>query len=96
MRRLGEALAPALKALGIVRRTREAQALWLWPTVVGPMIARETEAVRLSNGTLWVQASSAPLAHQLHIEQSLLIDRLNRGIGMPVVREIRFRQVGRR
>ena len=96
MRRLAEALPPALKGLGIARRTREAQAVWLWPQVVGPMVARETQATRLSNGTLWVQASSAPLAHQLHLERSLLIDRLNQGIGSPVVHEIRFRQVGPR
>ncbi len=36
MRSIGEALPRALKSLGISRRTREAQALWLWPQVIGP------------------------------------------------------------
>jgi len=94
MRRLGEALPRALTALGISRRTREAQALWLWPQLVGPHLARETRALKLSGGTLWVSASSTPLAHQLHLERTGLIERLNLMIGAPAVRDIRFRQTG--
>ena len=94
MRSVGEALPRALKSLGIARRTREAQALWLWPQLVGPHLARETSAQALRGGTLWVNASSTPLAHQLHLERRGLIDRLNEMIGAPVVREIRFRQAG--
>jgi predicted nucleic acid-binding Zn ribbon protein len=94
VRRLGEALPGALKSLGITRRTREAQALWHWAHVVGPLLARETSAQMLRGGTLWVTASSTPLAHQLHLEQQQLVDRLNTLIGAPVVREIRFRQTG--
>lgn len=92
MRRVSEALSPALKGLGIARRTREAQSLWLWPQIVGPHLARETTALRLSGHTLWISASSAPLAHQLHLEQQRLIERLNQRIGAPVIKEIRFKQ----
>jgi predicted nucleic acid-binding Zn ribbon protein len=94
VRSVGAALPKALKALGISRRTREAQALWLWPQVVGEHLAGETRALKLTGGTLLVTASSPALAHQLHLERGLLIDRLNEGIGAPVVREIRFRQAG--
>ena len=94
MRKIGEALPRTLKSLGISRRTREAQALWLWPRVVGSDLARETRALKLTSGTLWVTASSTPLAHQLHLERSGLIERLNLMIGAPAVREIRFRQSG--
>jgi len=94
MRSVAEALPRALRSLGIARRTREAQALWLWPQLVGPALARETSAQVLRGGTLWVTASSTPLAHQLHLERRGLIDRLNEMIGAPVVREIRFRQAG--
>ncbi|HYM51341.1 MAG TPA: DUF721 domain-containing protein [Candidatus Limnocylindrales bacterium] len=96
MRSLGAALPGMLKALGIARRTREAQAIWLWAEVVGPQVARETTALKLTGGTLWVAASSTPLAHQLHLECRLIIERLNDRIGAPVVREIRFRQEGPR
>ena len=92
MRKVGEALPRALRSLGISRRTREAQAIWLWPQLVGPHLARETRAIKLSGGTLWVTASSTPLAHQLHLERSGLIERLNLVIGAQAVREIRFRQ----
>jgi hypothetical protein len=94
MRSVGAALPRTLKSLGISRRTREAQALWLWPQLVGPHLARETSALKLTGGTLWVSATSPALAHQLHLERGMLIERLNEGIGVPAVREIRFRQAG--
>ncbi|TME53954.1 MAG: DUF721 domain-containing protein [Chloroflexi bacterium] len=94
MRSISAALPKTLKALGISRRTREAQALWLWPQLVGEHLAHETHALKLTGGTLWVSASSPALAHQLHLERSIMIDRINEQIGAPVVREIRFRQAG--
>ena len=93
MRRIGAALPQTLRSLGISRRTREAQALWLWPQLLGDL-ARETQAQKLTGGTLWVTASSTALAHQLHLERGRLIEQLNTIIGAPVVREIRFRQAG--
>jgi len=92
MRSVGDALPKTLTSLGISRRTREAQALWLWPQVVGEHLARETHALKLTGGTLLVTASSPALSHQLHLERSMLIDRLNERIGTRAVREIRFRQ----
>jgi hypothetical protein len=83
-----------LRSLGISRRTREAQALWLWPQLLGEDLSRETNALKLAGGTLWITATSPALAHQLHLERGLLIQRLNDMIGAPVVREIRFRQAG--
>jgi predicted nucleic acid-binding Zn ribbon protein len=94
VRSIGAALPKTLKSLGISGRTREAQALWLWPQVVGPDLVRETRALKLTGGTLWVTASSPALAHQLHLERTLLIERINERIGAPAVREIRFRQSG--
>ena len=94
MRSVGEALPRALKSLGISRRTREAQAIWLWPQVIGPNLALESQALKLTGGTLLVTASSPALAHQLHLERTMLIARLNEAIGAQAVREIRFRQAG--
>jgi hypothetical protein len=94
MRSVGEALPRTLRSLGISRRTREAQALLLWPQVIGPGLARESRAIKLTGGSLLVTASSPALAHQLHLERTMLIERLNQGIGVPAVREIRFRQTG--
>ncbi|HEY9287679.1 MAG TPA: DUF721 domain-containing protein [Candidatus Dormibacteraeota bacterium] len=91
MRRIDAALPNTLRALGIARRTREAQALYCWPEVLGEL-ARETRALKLTGGTLWVTASSTALAHQLHLERGRVLQRLNQLIGAPVVREIRFRQ----
>ena len=95
MRRIDAALPHALRGLGIARRTREAQALYLWPQVLGDLSA-ESSALKLTGGTLWVSATSPALAHQLHLERAILMERLNTLIGAPVIREIRFRQAGAR
>ncbi len=92
MRSLREALPHTIRSLGIARRARQAQVLWLWPQVAGPDLSRETAAIKLAGGTLWVSATSAPLAHQLHLERQQLRDRLNAALGAEVVREIRFLQ----
>lgn len=94
MRRIGAALPQTLRSLGISRRTREAQALYLWPRLLGEDLARETQALKLTGGTLWVTASSTALAHQLHLERGRLLEQLNTMIGAPVIREIRYRQGG--
>lgn len=92
MRSVRDILPGTLRALGIARRTREAQALLLWRDVVGPELAAETQALHLRGTTLWVRASSAALAHQLHIEKSQLVVRLNQRIGSAAIRDIRFLQ----
>jgi len=92
VRSLREALPGTLAALGITRKTQEAQLLWLWPQVVGSLLAEETSALRVAQGVLWVQATSTPLAHQLHLERQGLVERLNAALGRPVLRDIRFRQ----
>ncbi len=94
MRRIDAALPQTLRGLGISRRTRQAQALWLWPQLLGKDLANEARAEKLAGGTLWVSTTSTALAHQLHLEAGQLLERLNAMIGAPVVREIRFRQGG--
>jgi hypothetical protein len=95
MRRIDAALPGTLRTLGISRRTREAQALWSWPQILGADLAREAKAEKLTGGTLWVSTTSTALAHQLHLERGRLTERLNQMIGTAAVREIRFRQRGR-
>lgn len=92
MRSVKDVLPGTLRALGIARRTREAQALLLWAEVVGRELTGETEAIQLRGGTLWVRTSSAALAHQLHLEKPQILARLNDRIGGAVVRDIRFLQ----
>jgi hypothetical protein len=90
MRKLAMLLGPALRELGIHRQAREAQLAALWPALVGPRLARECRPERLLRGTLVVRTSSAALSHQLRIERTILIERLNAQLGDQVVREIRF------
>ncbi len=90
MRKVAVLLGPALKGLGIHRRAREAQLAALWPGVVGARLSHECRPERLVRGTLVVRTTSAALSHQLRIERTLLMERLNAQLGDQVVKEIRF------
>src|SRR6202035_4209126 len=69
MRSVGEALPRALKSLGISRRTRAAQALWLWPQVIGPNLARDSQArdpiptAMIATGAALTEAQRAAVDH---------------------------------
>nr|WP_093007812.1 DUF721 domain-containing protein [Thermus arciformis] len=90
--RLKEVIPEALKRAGGKERLRRGLVLAAWREVVGPSLARLTEAVALEEGTLWVQVPDPVVAHQLTYHRLHLLRRYEeRFPGM--VKEIRF-QVG--
>lgn len=62
-----------------------------WDELVGRDVARQTEPLSLHAGTLIVGVASSPWLHQLTLLAEELRERLNRGVGSEVIRELRFR-----
>ncbi len=87
---LSELLGEFLRRPAIRRGLKTGRVLALWPRVVGPELARLTEPVRFSGGTLWVAVKDHLLAHQLTYQRSLLLARYAHRLGPGVVRELRF------
>lgn len=63
----------------------------LWPQMMGPTIAEYTQQIYLKNGTLYISLTSAVLRNELLMCREMLIKRLNKEIGSPLVKEIIFR-----
>lgn len=77
--RVGDLLEGFLEARGLAERLDRAAAVPAWPEVVGPQIARVSEAAGFDGRVLFVRvASSAWLAELKRLERDLL-RRLNAG-----------------
>ena len=62
-----------------------------WEKAVGPMIARHTTDIYISNKKLVVTIDSAPLRQELHYGRNKLIKDLNAMVGSEVAEELVLR-----
>ncbi|NLG08048.1 MAG: DUF721 domain-containing protein [Deinococcales bacterium] len=92
-RHVSELLAEVFRRAGMKRNLKRAEAVLLWPRVVGPEVARFSSARALRDGILYVDVTDSETAMHLSLQRSrfLAVYQGEYGTG---VREIRF-QVGR-
>jgi predicted nucleic acid-binding Zn ribbon protein len=58
-----------------------------WPEIVGTVIARHTQSVRVENKILKIQVDNAPLRQQLNLSKARLIKLVNEKAGRQLVVE---------
>ncbi len=63
----------------------------LWEGAVGPAIAENTRAAAFRGNLLIVHVSSSTWIHHLHFLKPDLIATINRALGKPLVKEIKFK-----
>lgn len=88
---LADLIPEIIEDLGISDRLAGANVEQEWRRIVGEKIGRETGRVRFADGRLHVEIRSAAWRQVLHLQREAWRDRLNKGLGSPVVREIIFR-----
>jgi predicted nucleic acid-binding Zn ribbon protein len=88
---IGELIMPMLARLGLKTRARHLQVMSAWPGVVGEAVAAGAHPTSYNRGRVVVETDSPALGHQLHLQQQLIIDKLNEAIGDNVVTNIRFK-----
>ncbi len=70
----------------------QAHRIWeVWEEAVGPDVARRARPVAFRSGVLHVAVTSSPWMHQLTFLRERFRDELNRRLGSPLVRLVRFR-----
>ena len=87
-------LGSAIDRMDASVRIRESMAYALWAGVVGKAAAAATEVDTISNGVLMVRTRSSSWSHELTLHRIRIVERLNREIGYPVIKEIRFKAQG--
>lgn len=88
---LGEAIARFLRQHGHSDRVARAAVLDDWRDVVGPQIARMTEALSIgADGTLVVGVTTNAWMAELSMHEPEFLERLNAGFSSPRVSRIRW------
>lgn len=87
---LAEALQAFMDDSGVGDRQRWQRVQNTWPEVVGAAIARETLHVSFAEGICTLQIRTATWRHQLLMQKTELMHRLNEALGKPLIQELRI------
>jgi predicted nucleic acid-binding Zn ribbon protein len=79
---------------GFVRTVRNCQLVTLWSEVVDAKIGRNTEAVKITDHTLYVETSSSAWAQELSFLKKTIIARFNDKAGEAAITDIKFKAAG--
>ena len=74
---------------GLLAKSQEMLAAFVWAEVVGPWYAQHTQVTRIKDGVLMVHCDSAPRAQQLQLDSAFILQNLNQRLGGEFIREIR-------
>ena len=88
---VGDVLAEVFKRGGMKRAVRRAEAVLLWPQVVGREVAKFTEAKTLQDGVLIVEVPDSETSMHLTLQRQRFVDVYRGKFGSKDVRDIRFR-----
>jgi predicted nucleic acid-binding Zn ribbon protein len=75
---------------GLASKVEAAGAVMEWAGVVGPQIAAVTEALRVSEGTLFVAVANSAWMNELNMMRGELMRRVNAGRGEGRIRSLVF------
>ncbi len=91
---VSDVLAEVFRRGGMKRAVKRAEAVLLWPQVVGPEVAKFTEAKVLRDGVLFVETSDSETSMHLMLQRQRFIDVYQGKFAVKELRDIQFR-VGR-
>jgi predicted nucleic acid-binding Zn ribbon protein len=89
--KLGDAIKEMLKLYRLDEKIDEHTLIRSWEKAVGPMIAKHTTDIYVSNKKLVVTVDSAPLRQELSYQRNRLIKELNAMVGSEVAEELVLR-----
>lgn len=89
-----ELLGRSIASLPAGGQILQSLALSYWASVVGAPAAAATEPERVIDGVLTVRTRSSTWSNELSLLSHHIIAELNKKIGKPVIRDIRFRATG--
>jgi len=93
MESLGSVLEGLLRETGIQKELTLYRLIEHWQAVVGPQIASHTAPQTLRFHTLTLGVDSAPWMNQLLFFKKEMIEKTNRFLGKPLLKEICFRMM---
>jgi hypothetical protein len=89
--RIADAIFGAFQRLGLDSRFRQSEIWSVWPTVVGPQIARHAQPHAISHGRLIVHVTDPVWLHHLSMMRPRVMAALNEKLRTSTVRELILR-----
>lgn len=90
MNRLGDVLETALKKLDLAEAALEARAVMLWPQVVGPQMARASEAQKVQGGALVVITRTSAWSQEFSFQKPHILRTYRERLGQDYIKDLRF------
>lgn len=88
---LDSVLHSALRQMGLEKKIREKQCLFLWDEVVGEKLASVSQAEDIKNGVLFISAIDPLWGQEIFNFKGLIIQKLNDKMGEKIVKDIKVR-----
>lgn len=88
--RVDAIIKEAMAASGATDTFRQQQACFVWPEIVGPAINRCTTRRWVDRDVMHVCINSASLKHELAFVAPQIIERVNRAVGVDVIKKLVF------
>jgi predicted nucleic acid-binding Zn ribbon protein len=79
---------------GVAKAVKACTLLRHWDGVVDEQVRKHTEAVKISNRTLYIKTSSPAWAQELSFLKSEIITKFNQQAGEEAIKDIRFKSGG--
>ena len=89
--RIADAISGAFERLGLDARFRQSEVWSIWPTVVGPQIARHAQPYAVIHGRLIVHVTDPVWLHHLSMMRLKVVAALNQKLRVTTVRELVLR-----
>ncbi len=88
---LKDVIQQLLKAYGWQGRVDGIELVNSWEKVVGGIIAKHTQDMRVKNRILYIRLDSSVIRNELMMERSKIVASLNKEVGKDVIDDIVFR-----
>lgn len=88
---MAQAVATTLERLGLGPGVKQREVWRVWPSVVGPQIARHAQPHQVSRGRLIVHVTDPVWLHHLSLMRHRLLASLHLALGESAIREIILR-----
>jgi hypothetical protein len=88
---IADAVAAALQRLGLEGRVRQHDIWRIWPSVVGPQIARHAQPYSVHQGRVIIHVTDSVWLHHLSMMRHRLVEALNERLTPAEIREMVLR-----
>ncbi len=87
---MAEAIGMLLKAYKLEDGCNRVRIMKRWEELLGPELMKYTRDIQFRHGELTVKLDSAPLRNELSMSVTKLMESLNEGFPVPLIKSIRF------